>query len=410
MTMSAENERKSELDREIDAALEGVELQDMGMPEERGKETERGDRLYTGVVVGVSGDDVFCELGPRMQGVSSLGEFEEKPEVGQRYQFTLHGRDDDDLWILSRREARALATWEKLEVGADVKARVSGQNKGGLELNIGSHDAFMPASQVALARIEDFSPLLGETMVCRVLEIDHGRKRVVLSRRVVLEEERAAERRDTLGGIQVGSVLSGKVTRIEPFGAFVDLGGGLEGLVHVSAMSRKRVENPRDHVEEGQQVQVQVMKIEEGGKRVGLSMKALEPDPWEGVEHRFSVDSVVTGKVTRLADFGAFVEIAEGVEGLVHVSQLGKERTRRPRDVVSVGDELSVRILSIEPVQQRISLTRLDPRGALIGSEEAVDADVLNEALGRTSSDEPLSTNLGSLFKKALEGKKRPQG
>jgi ribosomal protein S1 len=200
--------------------------------------------------------------------------------------------------------------------------------------------------------------------------------------------------------------VRGKVTRVESFGAFVDIGGGLEGLVHVSNLSRRRVENAGAVVAVGQEVQAQILEIKDGGKRIGLSMKALEPDPWEGVAHRFSVDSVVEGRVTRVADFGAFVELEPGLEGLLHVSQMGKDRVRRPSDLVKPGDKLAVRIVSIATVERRLSLSRLDPRGAVLGSEEAVDASVIDEALGK-NAPQPAKTNLGSLFKKALEDRQR---
>jgi len=392
-----------ELDREIDAALEGVDLQEIGGPSRPSaeKRTSGGDRLYVGVVEGLSGDDVIVELGPRMQGVASLQEFDEPPQVGDRFQFMLRGREDE-LWILSRRDAVALATWDELEVGSQVKARVSGQNKGGLELKIGGHDAFMPASQAALERVEDLSGMIGQTLVCQVMEIDRQRRRVVLTRRAVLEQERRAALEESVGKLHAGLVLRGKVTRIESFGAFVDMGGGLEGLVHLSNLSRRRVERAGDVVQVGQEVQVQVLEIKEGGKRVGLSMKALEPDPWDDVDLRYAVDSIVQGKVTRLLEFGAFVELEPGLEGLLHVSQMSAARLRRPSEAVKPGEELSVRIQAIDPSARRLSLSRLDARGAVIGSEDAIDEGELSRVLD-SSPAAPLGTNLGALFKKALE-------
>ena len=340
-----------------------------------------------------------------MQGVVSLREFDEPPEVGSTQRFTLRGREDD-LWLLSVRGAIEIAAWQDLQPGSLVKARVSGQNTGGLELKIGKHDAFMPASHVSLDRDDDPSAYIGQTLTCEVLEVDSGRKRVVLSRRKVLGRERDEARRETAGRLHTGMVLTGKVTRIESFGAFVDVGGGLEGLLHVSNISHKRVENPEDVLEKGKEVEVKVLEIKEGGKRIGLGMKQLEPDPWEGITERIPIDSVHNGTVTRLADFGAFVELQPGLEGLLHVSQLGTgERVRRIQDVLKVGQEVSVRVLSIDTSQGRMSLSRLDSRGAILGSEEAVEAHVIDAVLAR-SSGQGISTNLGDLFKKALGGKK----
>ena len=207
-----------------------------------------------------------------------------------------------------------------------------------------------------------------------------------------------------MGELTVGSVVKGKVTRLESFGAFVDI-GGIEGLVHVSNMSRKRVNSAEEHLQLGQDVEAMILDIKEGGKRIGLGMKQLEPDPWDEVPHRLAEGSVVTGKVTRLMDFGAFVEVLPGIEGLLHISQLGPERVRKVSEVVKPGDEVSVRVQSVERSSERISLSRLDQRGAVIGSEESVEAGVIEEVLEKNKGGQ-LSTNLGALFKKALGDKK----
>jgi ribosomal protein S1 len=203
-------------------------------------------------------------------------------------------------------------------------------------------------------------------------------------------------------------VVRGKVTRVESFGAFVALGGGIEGLVHVSNLSRRRIENAKEFVQPGQEVEVQILEIKDGGKKIGLGMKQLEADPWQDAPTRFPADTVVSGRVTRLTEFGAFVEIAPGLEGLIHLSQLGKERVRRAADVLKVGQEVLVRVISVEPSRERMSLSRLDARGAVIGSEEAVDASVIDEALQK-SSKPPTGTNLGALFR-ALSESKKPGG
>jgi ribosomal protein S1 len=400
---------KDPLSAEIDAALEGVDLQNLDAPqkaaaENGGKAKARTD-VRRGTIVGITGDDVFVELGPRVQGVISLKEFEKRPEPGQAYDFTLHGREDE-LWLLSRKELQALAAWDEVEAGSLVKARVTGQNTGGLEAKVGPMPAFLPASQVALRHEDNLASYIGQTLVCQVLEVDRERKRILLSRRAVLEKERAEAVKETVGRLSAGQKVKGKVTRVESFGAFVDLGSGIEGLVHVSNLSHRRVESATSALAVGQEVEAQILSIQDGGKRIGLSMKALEPDPWDGAASRYAADLVVSGKVTRLAEFGAFVEIEPGLEGLLHVSQMAKDRVRRPSDHVKVGETISVRIVAVEPTKRRLSLSRLDPRGAVLGSEEAVDASVIDEALGKAKA-KPALTNLGGLFKKALEGKKK---
>lgn len=388
---------------EIDAALEGVDLQSL---EASGLERSAGGpddpRLHRGTVVGINGNDVIVELGPRVQGVISTEEFEDPPKVGEVFDFSLNGQAEDGLWNLTRRQAKVLAAWNEIYPGARVQARVTGHNTGGLELKIGPLSAFMPASHIDLRRIEDLSTCVDQSFVCEVLEVDRGRKRVLLSRRRVLASEREEALENAVGALQPGLVITGKVTRVEPFGAFVDLGSGVEGLVHVSNMSRRRVEDPNDEVEVGQDVQVQVLNVQEGGKRIGLGMKQLEPDPWETVGHRYRTDQVVTAKVVRLMAFGAFMELEPGLEGLLHVSQLSSsDRPRRPHDLLKEGQELPVRIQEIDAHAQRLSLSRLDTRGAVIGSEDAVESSLVDEVI---RDDRPVETNLGSLFRRALEG------
>lgn len=393
--------RTDPLQQEIDSALGGMNLQEIDLRPRAG--TDRNHKR--GTVVGITGDDVFVEIGPRMQGVISISEFEAPPKVGEQFDFTLHGREDE-LWKLSRREAKALAAWDEVEVGSIVKAKVTCVNTGGLELKVGPLSAFMPASHVSLSREENLSQFLTQTLTCEVLEVDREKKRILLSRRSVLASEREEGRKEVVGKFQAGMTVGGKVTRVEPFGAFVDLGNGVEGLVHVSNISRKRVENATQALSPGQSVHVMILEIKEGGKRIGLGMKQLEPDPWADAARRYPVDTVIEGTVTRLMEFGAFVELEPGLEGLVHVSQLAKDRVRRPGDVVKPGQKLTVRVLAVEPSKSRLSLSRMDPRGALIGSEDSVDTNVIDSAM-KANEGKPLGTNLGNLFRKLKDEPKR---
>ncbi|MBL4771680.1 MAG: S1 RNA-binding domain-containing protein [Planctomycetes bacterium] len=403
--MSSDSNQNS-LDKEIENALSGVNLQNMDMAQDSPQPSggRGGPRLYDGTVVGVSGDDVIIELGPRMQGACSLAEFDTKPEPGDKHRFVLHGQEDG-LWIVSMRAAQELAAWDDLEVGSLVKARVTGQNQGGLTLKIGNNEAFMPSSQVSTDRDEDISTHIGSTMTAEVLEIDRSRNRVLLSRRRIQEAEQLVAMKEAAGNLAPGSILTGKITRIEAFGAFVKLTGGIEGLLHVSNISRQRVENVADVLSVGQELQVKVLEIKDGGRRIGLGVKQLEPDPWDQVLDKYREDSIVNGKVTRITDFGAFIELEPGLEGLLHVSQLGRDRVNNVGSVLSMGEEVSVRISSIEPGSKRISLSKLDARGAVIGSEDSVDSSVIDEALAKPSQGS-LSTSLGDLFKKAMDSSK----
>jgi len=396
-----------QLSREIEAALEGVNLQDLDQPRASGGKGGKGSErdLMRGTIVGISGNDVFVELGPRMQGVAALSEFSEAPKVGETYEFKLNGREDD-LWKLVRKKAPLVTEGSDIEVGACVKARVTGQNAGGLELMIGSVRAFMPASQVGMKQGETLAAFLTQNLTCEVMEVDKTRKRVLVSRRVILDRERDAQRKESVGRLSTGMRVSGKVVRVEPFGAFVDLGGGLEGMVHVSNISRKRTENATQAVAIGDSERAMILEIKEGGKRIGIGTKQLEADPWDEMAQRIAPGQVITGKIVRVMDFGAFIELLPGIEGLLHVSQVSKERVRRAQDVLKVGAEFAVRVQSVDTQQKRISLSRFDERGALIGSEDSVEGAVIQEVLDRQSGAKA-QTNLGSLFKKALDQKKK---
>ncbi|MFT5284612.1 MAG: ribosomal protein S1 [Planctomycetota bacterium] len=398
------------LDGEIEAALEGINLQDVGLPNtenpKQSKSGSGGDKnLQTGTIAGVDKTDVIVDLGPRMQGVISIDEFDPAPVVGETYQFTMAGQEDG-LWLLSRREALAIAALDEMEVGSNVKAKVTGQNTGGLELRVGGLRGFMPASHASISRIEDLSSLIGQMLVCEVLELDRGKKQLLLSRRNVERAEVEVTRKETVGTMVPGSTVSGKVTRVEGFGAFVDIGGGVEGLLHVSNISRKRVEDVKEVLSPGQVVQVMILDIKEGGKRIGLGMKQLEPDPWDDAVHRYRDDQIVEATVVKVLDFGSFIELEPGLEGLLHISQMGDsggQRGGRNKGGPGPGDKLTVRIESIDPMERRISLSMLDSRGSKLGSEEAAGASEIENVLRDSSKN--IGTNLGSLFKKALERK-----
>jgi len=355
-----------------------------------------GPAVYDAVVAGPSGEDLVIELSPRVQGCVPIAEFEAVPPAGTPLKVKLVAREKG-LWIFSVREARELASWSELEVGSLVKGTVYGVNKGGLELKIGPARAFMPASQVALEHVDDLLAYAGQTFVCEVLEVDREKQRVVVSRRAVLERDRKATRVSATEKLAVNAVVKGRVSRLESYGAFIDL-GGIEGLLHVSNLAHRRVQHPEELLKLGQELEVVVLSIEEGGKRIGLSRKLLEPDPWDELVERYRPDQVLQGTVRRLMNFGAFVELEPGIEGLLHVSQLGTH-ARDPGQVVKVGEELTVRLISIDPHAKRISLSRLAPNGALLGTDEAAAGADVQEYLGQSK---PLSTSLKSLLEKAL--------
>ncbi len=393
------NEKEKLLEDAIEASLDGVRLQELD-DEDTGPKAKGETKLHAGTVVGVSDSDVIVELGPRSQGVVPREEFDEAPEVGSKVNVTIRGREDD-LMLLSVKAARALSAWNDIEVGSVVKAKIIGLNKGGLEARVGSISAFVPASQVALRHVDDLAQFADQTMVCEVIEMNDERKRVVLSRRKVLEEEAELAREQGMGRLVEGAVVRGKVTRLESFGAFVDIGHGIEGLVHVSNMSYRRVQTADEMLKAGQEVEVMILEIKEGGRRIGLGMKQLESDPWEDVHLKFPVDTVFNGRVRRLTDFGAFIELVPGVEGLLHVSQLSDGHVRHAREFLKENEEITIRVTKMDTSARRVSLSRFDQNGILLGSDEAADAPLIQEVLEK--EEKPIGTNLGDLFKKALK-------
>jgi len=351
-------------------------------------------RQYDAVVAGTSGDDVVVELSPRVQGAVPRSEFQAVPPPGTPLKVSLVGREDN-LWMFSIAEAKELAQWDSLEVGALVKGTVYGFNKGGLELKLGPSRAFMPASQVGLEHVDDLAQFAGQTIVCEVLELDREKKRVVVSRRAVLERERKKTRSAATEKLAVNALIKGRVARLESYGAFIDV-GGVEGLLHVSNIAHRRVEHPQELLKVGQELEVVVISIEEGGRRIGLSRKLLEADPWNTVSDKYRADTTVTAKVRRLTNFGAFLELEPGIEGLLHISQMGGN-ARDASQLMKVGEEHVVRIQSVDPHAKRISLSRLAPNGALLGTDEAAGGAEVREHLGEQKA---IGTNLGSLFAK----------
>lgn len=347
-----------ELAREVgDVSAEDLERMSGRMPAEPAV-NERG--RVEGRIVEIRGGDVFVDIGGKSEAFVALSEFEEHhpPQPGQTYEFVMHGLDaESGLMRLSLREARLQADLESLQVGDVIEARVSGVNLGGLELLAGSLRAFMPKSQVELERVEDFSGYIGRRLECQITEIDRKNRSLVVSRRKLLERERAAMRDQLKFSLEVGQVRRGVVRRLTDFGVFVDI-GGLEGMVHISDLRHGHVRHPGDVVKVGDTVDVKVLKIDLVKDRISLGIKQLTPDPWDLAAANYRVGDAVNGTVVRLADFGAFVELEPGVEGLIPLSEMSwTQRVRRPQDVLKEGDSVRCAIVSVEPDKRRISLS-----------------------------------------------------
>jgi small subunit ribosomal protein S1 len=267
---------------------------------------------------------------------------------------------DTDELVASKRQADYLLLWQKLadakESGEVVEGTVTGVVKGGLVVDIGVR-GFIPASQVGRRFVEDLGQFVGQTLRLKVKEVERARANVVLSHRAVLEEEEKQARVEAFKTLAVDQVVNGKVTRLATFGAFVDIGNGVEGLLHISDISWERIKHPSKVLTEGQEIQVKILNIDAERERISLGYKQLQDDPWKSVAQRFPEGTVTKGTVTKLMEFGAFVSLADGVEGLVHISQLADRRITRPEEVVSVGDQITVKVIGVKEKEHRISLS-----------------------------------------------------
>ncbi len=358
---------------EIDQAKKAAAATSKGR---RGPRVVHAGREHrTGIVVSVGPNDLFVEFGPKELGVVDSAQWkegEEKPKVGDQLEVTVDRYESSEgLYVCSRPGAVKKADWEMLEPGQVVEARVVDVNKGGLDLEIAGHRAFMPASQVSLDRVPDLSIFKGEKMTCHVQRIDRrGSGNIVLSRRQILQEQKAQLQAELRDKLQEGQTVAGKVKKIMPFGAFVDI-GGIDGLVHVSDLSHDRVnmgeKNVARYVKEGQEVQVQILKMDWDENRISLGLKQLEEDPFAAAVGEITEGETVTGKVKNLADFGAFIELPGGLEGLVHVSEIDYKRVNSPAEVLSPDEVVTVKVLKVDADSRRISLsikqTKEAPKG-----------------------------------------------
>ena len=283
--------------------------------------------------------------------------------------------------------------WADITEGMVVEARITGSNTGGLECKVHNLRGFIPASQIAMFRVENLNEYLEKKLNCVVTEVNKRRKNLVLSRRAVLERESEVERKKRLESIEVGQVLEGVVRNLQAFGAFVELGDGLDGLIHISQMSWERIKHPSEVVSEGEKVRVRIEKFDPESGKIGLSLRSLTEHPWTNIEEKFQVDSVVDGVVTRLTKFGAFVRLAPGVEGLIHISELAHQRIAQPSNVVRQGEELQVKVLSVDADAQRIALSRkavLQPPPEAEKKDEPVEEEAPREPVIRPQANMPL--------------------
>lgn len=336
---------------------------------------QRGD-IREGLVIRKEPDVIVVDIGAKREGivpaseVSKLGrDVLRNIKVGDEVPVYVVRPDtpDGDV-IVSLSMARSVKDWQKaqemLESGETFETEVTGHNKGGLIVPFGLIRGFLPASHVVNlaartggeSRVEQLAQMVGESLTLKVIEVDRRRQRLILSERLAVKEERDKKKIELLDQLEEGEVRTGTVSNLCDFGAFVDLGGA-DGLIHISELSWQRVKHPREVLNPGEEVEVFVLKVDGEKKRIGLSLKRLQPDPWTTVSEKYEVGQVLTGVITSVVKFGAFARIEDGLEGLIHVSEVAEGDFLHPRNVVQEGDEVEVKIISIDPRRRRMGLS-----------------------------------------------------
>lgn len=328
---------------------------------------KKGD-IVKGKIVKIDDNQAIVDIGYKYDGVIPLRELSnvnignagEAVQVGQELELKVLSLDDEkEKLVLSKRAVDSEKSWAelqaKMEKGEVIEAQVKEIVKGGLVVDVGLR-GFVPASMVERHYVEDFSDYKGRTLRLKVKELDREKNKVVLSQKDVLDEEFEANKKKLMSELKVGQQLEGTVQRLTPFGAFVDI-GGVDGLVHISEMAWHHVQQPSEVVKEGDKVKVQVLKVDPENDRISLSIRATQPGPWQLAADKFHPGDIVTGTVKRLVSFGAFVEIAPGVEGLVHISQIARRHIGTPHEVLKEGQEVKAKILDFNPTEKRVSLS-----------------------------------------------------
>jgi len=342
------------------AAAAGISPELDALINENFREFKEGS-IVNGTIIAIRPQVVIVNIGYKSEGVIMANEFEgEDIEVGDEIEVLLEKLEDDEgMVVLSKEKAAYKQNWEKIvgvyEDGGLVKGKVKAAVKGGLTVNVGV-EAFLPGSQVDIIPPKDLAEYVGNVYEFKIVKINEDRKNVVLSRREVIEAERSERRQKFLQTVAVGDKVTGQVKNLTDFGAFVDL-EGMDGLLHITDMSWGRVTHPSEMVRIGQPLDVQILEIDKEKERVSLGLKQMTDNPWEDILAKYPIGKEVSGKVTKLLPYGAFIEIEKGVEGLVHVSELSwVKRISRPSDVLELDQEIKAVVLGVSTEEQKISL------------------------------------------------------
>jgi len=321
------------------------------------------EQRIIGTIVTVNDNEILMDVGFKSEGVISRDEFEdgEGPKIGEQIEvFVDILEDENGQMILSKKKADFMRVWERVrdihDTAETIEGRITNRIKGGMVVDIMGIDAFLPGSQIDIRPVTDFDSYVGKTFEFRIVKLNELRKNIVLSRKDILEESMKEKRDELLSKIKVGDVLKGRVKNITDFGVFIDL-GGLDGLLHITDLSWGRVNHPKEVVGMDDELTVKVIDYDSEKQRVSLGLKQLTPHPWEGIEERYPIDSIVKGKVVNIANYGVFVELEKGVEGLIHISEISwTQHIKHPSEVFSLGEEIEAKVLNIDGEDRKISL------------------------------------------------------
>jgi small subunit ribosomal protein S1 len=353
--------------------------------------------IVEGEVVRIDKEEVLVDIGYKSEGLVPSNELSirkgvdphEIVELGQRLEALVMQKEDaDGRLVLSAKRAAFEKAWNRIEESHNEQKTVEGPVievvKGGLIIDIGLR-GFLPASLVDIRRVRNLESFIGQRLECKVIELNRSRNNVVLSRRAVLEEERKEERERILTSLEEGNIVQGTVSNLVDFGAFVDL-EGIDGLIHISELSWNHVDHPSEVVEVGEEVEVKVLEVDRSRERISLGLKQTRKDPWQEIVEQVEIGGNITGRVTKLVTFGAFVEVAEGVEGLIHISELAEHHVETPDEIIRSGDEIEARIIDVDAKRRRLSLS-LRPK-----KEDRAESSESSEESGGEQQQRPESS------------------
>ncbi|HEY3297893.1 MAG TPA: 30S ribosomal protein S1 [Armatimonadota bacterium] len=361
--------------------------------------------VVEGVVVHIDKEGVLVDVGTKSEGIIRPNELSSRPvqsmedvvKVGETIKvYVVQPENDEGYLVLSKKRADFEKAWvavqEAFEEGKTISAMVTDRVKGGLVVDLGIR-GFIPGSHVGSGNVKNLDRYVGQSLPLKVIEVDRERRKVVLSHRQAAEEERAKLREETVGTLKEGEIREGVVRRVTDYGAFVDL-GGIDGLLHVSEMSWTRINHPSEVVKVGQKIQVMILKLNLEAGRVSLGLRQILPDPWADVASRWKVGDIITGNISRLVPFGAFVQLDHGIEAIIPNSELSHKRVKRPEDVVEVGQEVQAKVIDVRPEERRMTLSMK----ALMENEEKQEFESYHRTVKNDSPRMTLGDLLGDRF------------